>query len=73
MAFYPVTHRDIDIKVVIIGGFGRKIGNSDFSHRSLTVKFLLFVNVQNVLIDSLTSDLLTRDYSIPGHDFSIPG
>lgn len=33
MTFYPVTYRDNDIQVVVIGRFGRKIGISDFSQR----------------------------------------
>ena len=30
------------------GGFGRKIGISDFSHRILFFKFLFFVNVYDI-------------------------
>ncbi len=39
------------IEVVEIGWFGRKVGNSDFSHRICFGKFTFFINIQNMFID----------------------
>ena len=50
-SFVILTDRNDDIKVVEIGGFDRKVGNSDFSHRICFGKFTFFVNIQNMLVD----------------------
>ena len=40
----PIPNGNNDIKIVIVCGFGRKIGISDFSHRLAFFKFFFFEN-----------------------------